>query len=344
MIHIENLSKVYPIRQGVRTVLDKINLTIDRGQKIGILGRNGSGKSTLIRLISGAEHPSSGKIHRGMSISWPLALGDAFQGNQTGLDCLRFICRIYGIKKELMNDKIEFVNDFAELGTYFHEPIKSYSSGMRARLSFAISMAVEFDCFLIDEVIAVGDDRFHKKCYEELFEKRKDRALVIVSHDPTYIQTHCESAAVLSKGRLYSFDKINDAYDFYQSTRINAPTREHVIASYRFILGREPENEFTIQYQLSACDTVEKLRKCLFSSEEFKNQLYHDKFNVFSDTLRTIPPQEEDITLAYNLILARDPEPDELNKIKKSSGSFERLRSRLLESKEFQLKFKRLLF
>jgi capsular polysaccharide transport system ATP-binding protein len=344
MIHIHNLSKIYPIRQGVRTVLDKINFTIDHGQKIGILGRNGSGKSTLIRLISGAEQPSAGKIHRGMSVSWPLAFGDAFQDNQTGLDCLRFICRIYGIKKEAMHDKIEFVNDFAELGLYFHEPIKSYSSGMRARLSFAISMAIEFDCFLIDEVIAVGDDRFHKKCYEELFEKRKDRALVIVSHDPTYIKTHCESAAVLSKGRLYSFDKINEAYDFYQSTRINAPTREHIIAGYRFILGREPESEYAIEFQQSACDTVEKLRKCLFTSEEFKNQLFQDKFNVFSDSLCSNAPQEEDITLAFNLILARDPEPDELKRIKKSYQSFERLRTRLLESKEFQLKFKRLFF
>ncbi|QMT61593.1 ABC transporter ATP-binding protein [Legionella sp. PC997] len=344
MIHIDNISKVYPIRKGVRTVLDKINLTLERGQKIGILGRNGSGKSTLIRLISGAEKPSSGKIHREMSVSWPLALGDAFQDNQTGLDCLRFICRIYGITKKLMNEKIEFVNDFAELGIYFHEPIKSYSSGMRARLSFAISMAVEFDCFLIDEVVAVGDDRFHKKCYEELFEKRNDRALVIVSHDPAYIKTHCESAAVLSNGRLYSFDKINEAYDFYQSTRINAPTKEHVIAGYRFILGREPENEFTIQFQQSACETVEKLRRCLFSSEEFKKQLFHDKFEVFSDTLHSSPPQEEDIMLAFNLLLARDPEPDELKKIKKSNSSFERLRTRLLESKEFQLKLKRLSF
>ena len=177
MIKIDHVSKSYGTRNGAAQILTDVNLEIYRGQKIGILGRNGSGKSTIIRLISGAEQPTSGRITRDMSVSWPLAFGGAFQSALTGLDNLRFICRIYGTQAE---DKIEFVQEFSELGLYLREPVRSYSSGMRARLAFAISMVVEFDCFLIDEIVAVGDARFHRKCHVELFEKRAERAMIIV--------------------------------------------------------------------------------------------------------------------------------------------------------------------
>jgi capsular polysaccharide transport system ATP-binding protein len=212
MITLQNISKTYATRQGPRTVLEGIDLKIAKGEKLGILGRNGAGKSTLIRLISGAELPTRGQIHRGISISWPLAFGGAFQGSLSGLDNLRFICRVYDAPIE---PAIDFVKDFSELGSYLHEPVKKYSSGMRARLAFAISMAVEFDCFLIDEIVAVGDSRFHEKCHSELFEKRKDRAMIIVSHSAEYIREHCEHAAVLVEGKLHSFDQVEDAFSFY---------------------------------------------------------------------------------------------------------------------------------
>lgn len=213
MITLDNVTKVYSTRQGPRTVLDSINLRVAKGEKIGILGRNGAGKSTLVRLISGAELPTRGHIHRGISISWPLAFGGAFQGSLTGLDNLRFICRIYGAD---IKPAISYVEEFSELGAYLREPVKKYSSGMRARLAFAISMAVEFDCFLIDEIVAVGDSRFHEKCHIELFEKRKDRAMILVSHDAGYIRAHCDHAAVLVAGRLHTFDQVDDAFTFYQ--------------------------------------------------------------------------------------------------------------------------------
>ncbi|HZW86481.1 MAG TPA: ABC transporter ATP-binding protein [Gallionella sp.] len=213
MIKIDNLVKQYPTRQGPRTVLDNINLSIDRGEKVGILGRNGSGKSTLIRLISGAEQPTSGSIRRDISVSWPLAFGGAFQGSLTGLDNLRFICRVYGTSTE---DRIPLVQEFSELGQYLYEPVKTYSAGMRARLAFAISMVVEFDCFLIDEIVAVGDARFQEKCRIELFEKRKDRAMILVSHDPGFIRAYCQHASVLVEGKLTSFDQVDDAFAFYQ--------------------------------------------------------------------------------------------------------------------------------
>ena len=214
MIYIEHVTKRYATRHGNVTVLDDVNLTIRPGEKVGILGRNGAGKSTIIRLISGAERPSAGHIRREMSVSWPLAFGGAFQGTLTGLDNLRFICRVYGKSTE---DKIAYVQEFSELGRYLREPVKTYSAGMRARLAFAISMVVEFDCFLIDEIVAVGDSRFHEKCRIELFEKRKDRAMIIVSHDPGYVRAHCDRAAVLVQGKLSTFDHVDDAFAFYQT-------------------------------------------------------------------------------------------------------------------------------
>ncbi len=214
MIALHNVAKRYPTRQGLVDVLKNVNLQVARGEKVGILGRNGAGKSTMIRILSGAEQPSSGSIDRQMRVSWPLAFGGAFQGSLTGLDNLRFICRIYGIPPE---DKIDYVQDFAELGRYFKEPVRTYSAGMQARLAFAISMVVEFDCFLIDEVISVGDARFHAKCQTELFEKRKDRALILVSHIPEQILSHCDRAAVLHQGQLHCFDDVRHAYEFYEA-------------------------------------------------------------------------------------------------------------------------------
>lgn len=214
MIEISNLTKRYATRSGNVTVLNNVNLTIRPGEKVGVLGRNGAGKSTLIRLISGAERPTEGRIERKMSVSWPLAFGGAFQSSLTGLDNLRFICRVYGVD---FHPRISYVEEFSELGRYLREPVRTYSSGMRARLAFAISMAIEFDCYLIDEIVAVGDSRFHEKCQIELFEKRNDRAMIIVSHHPDFIKSHCQHAAVLVGGKLSSFDDLPKALDFYSS-------------------------------------------------------------------------------------------------------------------------------
>ncbi len=212
MIRVENVSKLYKTRLGMRRVLDNVNLTVRRGEKIGILGLNGAGKSTLVRLIGGAELPSSGTISRGMSVSWPLAFHGGFQGSLTGLDNLKFICRVY---KADYKRALPFVEEFSELGSYLQEPVKRYSSGMLARLAFALSMAVEFDCFLIDEIIAVGDARFQHKCNIELFEKRGDRAMIMVSHHDVFIRSFCNRAAVLVAGRMHIFEDVENALAFH---------------------------------------------------------------------------------------------------------------------------------
>ncbi len=212
MITLNNIHKQYKTRHGHHTVLDGVNLTVSPGEKIGILGSNGAGKSTLIRILSGAEQPTQGQVQRNMNISWPLAFGGAFQGGLTGMDNVRFVCRIYGAP---IGEATRFVMDFSELGSFLDEPVKTYSTGMRARLAFALSMAIDFDCYLIDEIVAVGDRRFHDKCHDELFVKRQSKAMIIVSHDPHYISQHCDRACVLLKGQLHHFDSIEDAYVFF---------------------------------------------------------------------------------------------------------------------------------
>lgn len=216
MIELRNVCKRYPIHHGRshREILKGINLRVRSGERWGILGRNGAGKSTLIRIISGADRPHSGEVIKTMSVSWPLAFGGTFQGSLTGKDNVRLVSRVYNID---YRKALRLVEDFAELGPYLNEPVKSYSSGMTSRLAFAISMSIEFDCFLIDEGMAVGDHRFYQKCNVELFEKRGDRAMIIVAHQTELIRNHCNHAAVLEGGVLTVCDTVEDAIRIYES-------------------------------------------------------------------------------------------------------------------------------
>ena len=214
MIRVVNLSKSFRTRHGWSPVLQNINLDIKPGERLGILGRNGAGKSTLINVLGGVAVPDNGRIERKMTVSWPLAFSGAFQGSLTGLDNLKFICRIYN---KDMNEALPFVIEFAELGKYFYEPVKTYSAGMRSRLAFALSMAIDFDCYLIDEVLSVGDGRFLNRCREELLVKRRDRAMVLVSHQAGTIREVCDRASVLHNKTLHHFDDMDEAYAFYEN-------------------------------------------------------------------------------------------------------------------------------
>src|SRR6185437_9463096 len=167
---------------------------------------------TLIKLIGGVEMPTSGKIRRKMSVSWPLGFGGGFQGSLTGYDNARFIARIYGHHYREIRD---FVEDFTELGPQLKMPVKTYSSGMRARLAFALSLAIEFDCYLIDEVIMVGDANFQRKCHYELFDKRRDRALIIASHSHDIVHEYCDTALVLDDGHGTIYPDVSDALRVY---------------------------------------------------------------------------------------------------------------------------------
>lgn len=212
MVELNNVCKFYPTRKGKREILHDVSFTLKRGEKLGIMGCNGAGKSTLIRIIGKAEGASSGTVKHSMRVSWPLALLGGFSGGMTGADNLRFICRVYDVDYQQAKEHVE---DFSELGTYFYEPVSSYSAGMRARLSFAISFAVDFDCYLIDEISAVGDKRFNDRCKQLLFDKTNDRSIVMVSHFYGVLNEYCNRFAVLDQGRFLDFKETKAAMDYY---------------------------------------------------------------------------------------------------------------------------------
>ncbi|QNM83802.1 ABC transporter ATP-binding protein [Sphingomonas sabuli] len=229
MIRLNNVCKDYMTKAGPRRILDNVNLTINPGERVGILGQNGAGKSTLIRLISGAEPPTTGTIERNMSVSWPLAFSGGFQGALTGADNVRFICRIYGVD---FAPRFQFVKEFSELGLYIDEPVAKYSSGMRARLAFAISMTIDFDCYLIDEVLAVGDARFRERCRVELFEKRRDKAMLIVSHSHRYLKGNCDRFLLFRHGAIEEHDDFTHVYfEYKQLLGEGFDTKEQMIAA-----------------------------------------------------------------------------------------------------------------
>lgn len=206
------ISKVYETPTGPKQVLTDIDFAIAPGQKMAVLGRNGAGKSTLVKIIGGVERPTTGVIERGMSMSWPLAFSGGFEVGMTGYDNIRFIARIYN---RPIAETIERVDDFAELGQNLLLPVKYYSSGMRARLAFALTVAIDFDCYLIDEVIAVGDQRFHQKCHDALFRDRADAAMILVSHDTGVLREYCSSALVLKNGHGRVFTDLDLAIGIY---------------------------------------------------------------------------------------------------------------------------------
>lgn len=214
MITCENISKSYRVGHGRNEVFKGINFKLPKGERLALLGRNGAGKSTLIKLIGGVELPDSGRIVRGMTTSWPIGFNGGFQGSLTGYDNARFIARIYGSSYSEIR---QFVEEFSELGKALSMPVKTYSSGMRARLAFALSLAIEFDCYLIDEVILVGDQNFHRKCQFELFEKRADRGMIIASHSMDTIRETCSRALVIHNGCGSLFSDIDEAINFYDS-------------------------------------------------------------------------------------------------------------------------------
>ncbi len=212
MIICSNVSKSYTHAGGEKQVLNGVDVVISPGERVALLGRNGAGKSTLIKLIGGVEMPTSGTITRKMSISWPLGFAGGFQGSLTGYDNARFIARIYQRDYSAVR---RFVEEFTELGRQLRMPVKTYSSGMRARLAFALSLAIEFDCYLIDEIILVGDQNFQQKCHAEMFEKRTERSMIIASHSTEFIRQYCSKAVVIHNGKATTYGDIDFALNNY---------------------------------------------------------------------------------------------------------------------------------
>ena len=214
MIRVENVTKVYKTRSGPKLVLDDVSLEIGQGDALAIMGRNGAGKSTLTRMISGIEFPTKGVVRREMNVSWPLGYMGAFQASLTGADNARFIARIYGVP---IKDTLAFVEDFADLGPYFNMPVRTYSAGMKARLSFGVSLAIKFDCYIVDEVTGAGDHRFAERSKEALRERRDNGALIMISHNPQTLLEYCSRGALLDAGRLTFYSSVQDMIDAYHA-------------------------------------------------------------------------------------------------------------------------------
>lgn len=194
-------------------VLHNINFELPQNKSLGILGRNGAGKSTLVRLISGLDVPDSGLIDTGKAkLSWPLGAAVGVHGSLTGRENIKFVCRIY---KEDFNRVFDYVEDFAELGDYMNMPVNTYSGGMKSRLAFGVSMAIDFDTYLIDEGFSAGDARFRVKTKNIFDEKRKKSNIIIVSHNPSTILNFSDSAAILEKGKLTMMSDVQEAIKIY---------------------------------------------------------------------------------------------------------------------------------
>ncbi len=217
MIRLENITKYFIVKGKRKYILKDITLTIPDRINVSILGRNGAGKSTLLRMLGGIDFPNSGRIEADVAFSWPLGLAGGFQGSLTGKENAQFVCRVYSRTKNQLKDTLKFILDFSELGHYFDMPVKTYSTGMKARLAFATSLAFDFDYYLIDETLSVGDVKFRKKCQAALDELKKKRNILLVSHAMPVLKQMCDSGIVLSDGRMTYFEDIQQAIECYQS-------------------------------------------------------------------------------------------------------------------------------
>jgi capsular polysaccharide transport system ATP-binding protein len=215
MIRLNNVTKSYPTWMGRKTVIKGITADFVPGRNVAIMGSNGAGKSTLMRLLSGAEMPDSGTVERSSRVSWPLGFNGGLHGSLTGRENLAFVARIYGRN---YSDLLDFVEDFAEIGSYMKQPVKTYSSGMKARLAFGISMSIQFDYYLIDEVIAVGDPSFKRKSKLVLSERLQNSTVLLVSHSSSIMKEFCQHGIVVEGGRLLEFSSLTKAIKYYESS------------------------------------------------------------------------------------------------------------------------------
>ncbi|HWU02699.1 MAG TPA: ABC transporter ATP-binding protein [Novosphingobium sp.] len=217
MIEFHNVSKIYETHSLRRRIFSDLSFRIQPGESLAICGANGAGKSTLLRLIGGVEYPTSGRIERGITTSWPIGFTNCFISTMTGADNARFIARIYQQDEE---EVLAFVEDFAKLGVYLRQPVNTYSSGMMSRLAFGVSLAIPFDCYLVDEVTAAGDVRFRRRCEEELMARRKTGTLIMTSHDPYTLEQYCNRGAVLYSGALVFFDTVAEACEVHHALQM----------------------------------------------------------------------------------------------------------------------------
>jgi capsular polysaccharide transport system ATP-binding protein len=223
MIKVSNLTKSFYYKGRKTTIFKDLSFQIHTGESIAILGANGAGKSTLLRILGGIDLPDSGIIETDRTISWPVGLVGGFQGSLTGRENVTFVSRIYTSKKNVP-EKVRYVEEFAELGVYFDRPFKTYSSGMRSRVTFGLSMAFNFDVYLIDEVTAAGDQRFREKSKRVLMERKKNADFLMVDHNLWGLKLHCDRAFILDDGKIEEFSDLDEAVALHTERLLSAPS------------------------------------------------------------------------------------------------------------------------
>ena len=216
MIQLNNVTKYFKTKNKKKYILKNVSLTIPDKVNVGILGINGAGKSTFLRILGKIDFPNSGEIISNNTFSWPMGLAGGFQGSMTGRQNVKFVARIFGKNENEIQEIIDSVKEFSELGDYFDMPIKTYSSGMKSRLNFGLSLAFDFDYILIDETLSVGDAKFKKKSKNALMRKIESSNVLMVSHSMNDLKSICNVGIVLHNGKLCYFDNIEDAIDLYQ--------------------------------------------------------------------------------------------------------------------------------
>lgn len=214
MIRLENLTKSFWINGRRRVVINNLNMTLPTGRSLALLGRNGAGKSTLLEVIAGIQRPDHGRIVTDGTMSWPVGLGSSFHRDLSGVENVRFIARVYGVDTD---ELVAFVEEFAELGPSFHMPMRTYSSGMRSRLTFGASMGIKFDTYLVDEVTAVGDQSFKEKSRAVFADRMRTSSAIMVNHSMRQIRQFCDAGVVLEKGRATYFDDLDEAIALHQA-------------------------------------------------------------------------------------------------------------------------------
>jgi len=219
MIEFRNVSKHYLTPTSRKVIVDGLNLSLPFGAKVGLLGRNGAGKTTLMAMVAGSAQPVSGEIRRQGAISWPLGFGGSFHSELTGAQNVRFVARIYGMDTDAL---VAYVADFAEIGEFMDMPVRSYSSGMKARLGFGMAMGIAFDWYIVDEITAVGDSRFKRKSLAVFNSRLKDAGLLMSSHSTNTIRSYCNAGLVLENGRVRYFPDVEDAIAEHEANMANA--------------------------------------------------------------------------------------------------------------------------
>lgn len=213
MIRFENLTKSFWLQGERKIVIDNLNLTLPTGKSLALLGRNGAGKSTLLEIIAGTMRPDHGRVISDGSISWPVGLGASFHKDLSGAENVRFIARIYGVDTD---DLVAFVESFAELGKFYYMPMRSYSSGMKSRLTFGASMGIRFDTYLVDEVTAVGDAQFKRRSRKLFADRMQQSSAIMVNHSMGQVRKFCNAGLVLERGKMHYFDDLEEAIALHE--------------------------------------------------------------------------------------------------------------------------------